>query len=92
MSQIINFKTDERTKKEAQKIAKEMGISLSSVLNVMLHELIRTKTLYINLNKEEPSTYMLEAITKAKAEIKNRKLSPDFDKTEDAIHWLKADK
>jgi len=92
MSQVINFKTNEKTKREAQRIAKEMGISLSSVLNVMLHELIRTKTLHINLNKEEPSSYILEAIAEAETEMKDKKMSPEFNKAKDAIHWLKTDK
>ncbi len=49
MSTIVNFKTDEKIKKEAQEIAKEMGISLSAVLNMFLTQFIRDKELNIKL-------------------------------------------
>jgi len=51
MSVIINFKTDADVKKEAQKIAKEMGISLSAVLNMYLKKFVREKKLDIRVEK-----------------------------------------
>jgi len=40
---IINFQTDKKTKEEAQKIASDLGLSLSSVLNLYLKHFVRTK-------------------------------------------------
>jgi len=50
MSTIVNFKTDEKIKKEAQKIAKRMGVSLSAVLNMFLTQFVRDKELNIKLS------------------------------------------
>lgn len=40
---VINIKTDKEVKKNAQKIAKEFGISLSDVINASLRNFIRTR-------------------------------------------------
>lgn len=42
MSEVINFRTEKKVKKEAQAIAKKMGLKLSDVLNVFLHHFVRT--------------------------------------------------
>lgn len=40
MKAVINIKTDPKVKKAAQKIAKQMGLSLSGVLNAYLHKFV----------------------------------------------------
>lgn len=40
---IINIKTDKEVKKNAQKLAKKLGLSLSDVLNASLRNFIRTR-------------------------------------------------
>ncbi len=40
---VINIKTDPKLKAEAQKLASELGLSLSIVLNKSLKDFIRTK-------------------------------------------------
>ncbi len=49
MSVIVNFKTDQSTKTQAQHIAKEMGLSLSSILNAYLKTFTREKKIEINV-------------------------------------------
>lgn len=51
MISVINIKTEKNVKQEAQKIASQMGLSLSSVINVYLRSFIRTKKLSIDLNE-----------------------------------------
>lgn len=46
---IIHIRTDPEVKIKAQKIAKELGFSLSSLLNAWLHHLIKTKTVTFSL-------------------------------------------
>ncbi|MDD4352004.1 MAG: type II toxin-antitoxin system RelB/DinJ family antitoxin [Candidatus Gracilibacteria bacterium] len=45
----INLKTDQQTKKQAQKIAEEMGFSLSSIINAYLKQFVRNKKIEIRL-------------------------------------------
>jgi addiction module RelB/DinJ family antitoxin len=78
MTTIVNFKTDKKIKNRAQKIASEMGLNLSDILNVCLRNFINQKTLYINLNDYEtnPSPELLLAVKNARQEFtKNKKTS-----------------
>ena len=84
---IINIKTEETTKKQAQKIAQELGISLSSLLNAYLKQIIRTKKVEFDL-REEPSDYLIKSIKRAERNIKEGKVSPAFKTGKEAIEWL----
>ncbi len=45
---VINIKTNEHTKREAKKVASELGLSLSSVINTYLLQFIRTKEIHLS--------------------------------------------
>jgi addiction module RelB/DinJ family antitoxin len=47
MSEIINFRVDKNVKIKAQAIAKKMGLNLSDVMNLLLRQLARDKTIEI---------------------------------------------
>ena len=47
----IQFVTDPEVKEAAHRIAKQMGLSLSAVLNIYLHEFVRTQELHVSLNQ-----------------------------------------
>jgi len=47
MSVVINFRVDKKTKNEAQMIAKKMGLNLSDILNILLRNFIRYKSIDI---------------------------------------------
>lgn len=49
MRTIINIKAEKSVKEEAQKTAKELGLSLSALLNAYLKQFIRTKRVYFSL-------------------------------------------
>lgn len=57
---VINFKVDSKVKEEAQKLARELGMPLSSIINAQLRELIRTRQL--NVSAEPRMTPYLERI------------------------------
>lgn len=40
---LINIKTERKTKEEAQKVAKDLGLPLGTIINAYLRELIREK-------------------------------------------------
>ena len=84
---IINIKTQPETKAKAQQIARQIGVSLSSLLNAYLRKLVRTKKVEFDLG-EEPSPYLIKILKKADKDIKAGRVSPAFDDVEDAIKWL----
>ena len=49
---VINIKTDPKVKEEAKKIASELGLTLSSVINAQLKQFIRSKSIFFSLNSD----------------------------------------
>lgn len=84
---VINIKTQESTKKQAQLVASELGLSLSSLINAYLKQLIKTRRVEFDLG-EEPSRYLKSVIKTAESNYKKRKISPSFKSGEEAVKWL----
>ena len=84
----IFVKTDPKVKEEAMKTAEELGFSLSSIINAFLRQFVKTKTINFSARNEIPNEYFKNAIKKAREERKQGKVSPIFDKADDAIAWL----
>jgi len=45
---VINVKTDRDVKKNAQKVAEELGLSLSTVINAYLRQFVRNKEIHLS--------------------------------------------
>ncbi|MBI5414081.1 type II toxin-antitoxin system RelB/DinJ family antitoxin [Candidatus Peregrinibacteria bacterium] len=45
---------DKNIKEEAQKLAQELGLSLSAVIKMLLKEFVRTKELHVRIKKIPP--------------------------------------
>ncbi len=85
---VINIKTDQKVKTQAQKLAEDMGISLTSVINLYLKHFIKTKSVTFNTKNEMPSKYLINTLKKAEKNLNEGKASPTFDNSKDAIKWL----
>lgn len=69
--EVISIKVDPTTKKQAQSVAEEVGLSLSAVLKGFLKQFIRNKTITFSVQEEEvPNEYFKRTLAKAR---KNRK-------------------
>ncbi len=86
---VINVKTEPKVKYEAQIVAKKFGVSLSSLVNAYLKQLVRTKKIEFTL-EEEPTTHLLNILNLAQKDIKAGKVSPKFKNADDASKWLNS--
>ncbi|OGM22377.1 hypothetical protein A2961_00745 [Candidatus Woesebacteria bacterium RIFCSPLOWO2_01_FULL_39_21] len=84
---VIITKTEPEVKKMAQQVAKEIGVSLSSLLNAYLKQLVRTRKVEFDLG-EVPSEYLKSVIKRAEENYKKGKTSPAFKTGEEAVKWL----
>ncbi len=84
----IYIRTEPKVKEKAQKVAKELGFSLSSLVNAWLRQLIKTKTVNFSAREEEPSEYLIKTIKQAEANYKKGNTSPAFSNAKDAIKYL----
>ena len=88
MKTIINIKTDKEVKKNAQKLAEELGLSLSAVINAQLKQFIRNKS--INLSSIPQMSKDLENLLgKVEKDLKTKKnISGPFRSAKEAINHL----
>lgn len=49
MRTIINIKTEKEIKRDAQRIAKNLGLSLSAVINAYLKQFVRNKEVHFSI-------------------------------------------
>ncbi len=72
MSAVLNVKINPIVKNKARKIADQLGLSLSGVVNAYLRQFIRSETLFVSSKFEEPSEFLLAAIQAAADDSKNQ--------------------
>lgn len=85
---VMTIKTDPDLKVRVQKIAGELGFSLSSLINAYLKQLARTRTVFFSAVSEQPSEYLIKSLEESEADLKDDRASPTFDNAADAITWL----
>ncbi len=88
MKTVINIKTDPEVKINAQKIAKELGIALSDVINASLRNFIRTREVYLSaIPRMTPEFEIL--LGRVEDDIKRGKnLSPAFSSMDEINNYL----
>ncbi|MDP1538697.1 MAG: type II toxin-antitoxin system RelB/DinJ family antitoxin [bacterium] len=87
---LINIKTDREVKKNAQKLAEELGLSLSDVLNASLRNFIRTREVtFSSIPRMTPELERL--IGRVREDFKNKKnISGPFSTAEEMDAYLDA--
>lgn len=86
MKTQVNLKIDSSIKKNAQKRAKDLGLSLSSVVNATLSQFARTGELELS-TAPRMTPYLENLIEKARADYKAGKLRV-FDSVDDFLDDL----
>ena len=65
---ILNVKTDKKLKAEAKKVAEELGVPLSTVINAFLKKFVREKEITLSANPLRPTPYLEQILKEAQAE------------------------
>lgn len=85
---VINIKTDPIVKAQAQKIAHDMGLSLSMVVNGALRQFIKTRTVTFSDTRLELTPWAKRRLKQSEKDLKQGYVSPAFKSAEKAIEWL----
>jgi addiction module RelB/DinJ family antitoxin len=89
MNKVITIKTDEETKKAAQELARDTGMTLSSLINSYLKQIIATRR--IEIYAPEKMTPKLEKlIEEVERERKTGEVSEAYDNADDFLASLKS--
>ncbi len=90
MKTVINLKTDWEVKKNAQELAKKMGLSLSAIINAYLRQFVRSRELYFTMTPT--TTADLEKLLgQIETDIKiGLNLSPEISSADELKKHLKS--
>ena len=69
---VINFKVDEEVKDEAQKLARQLGIPLSAIVNSQLRQLIRSRKFMLDATPTM-TPFLEEVLDQVERDRKNSK-------------------
>lgn len=87
MTTNINIKTDSVLKKNAEVLFEELGMNMSTALNIFLRQAVRENRIPFEITGNLPNTETIKAMEDVKA---NRNMSPAFDNMEDLVNSLNA--
>jgi len=90
MKTTLHTKIDKDIKERAQKLAKELGIPISTIINSQLREFIRSGIFQVSREPQIKGSVWKEILKISKEAKAGKNISPEFDNVEDAINWLKA--
>jgi addiction module RelB/DinJ family antitoxin len=85
----LSVKIDPKVKREAEKIAEQLGLTVSAMVNAHLKEVIRTKSVSYAVAVHEPSPMLKKAIKAGMNEYKEGKTKGPFDNADDFMRALK---
>ena len=74
-----SIKIDEETKKEAQKLFKDLGLSLSTAINIFLKQSIREKGIPFYISSLPENSELAQALEEAKKIKKNPSNYKSYD-------------
>ncbi len=75
MKTILNVKVDKEQKEKAKKIAAEMGVPLSTIINAHLREFIRTREFSVKLEPRLKPEVEKELLKMSKEYHKNKNVA-----------------
>lgn len=88
MNTVIHVKANKETKENAQKLAKELGLSLSDVINASLRTFIRTRTVIFS-DSPQMTPEFEKYLEKVEEDIKHhRNLVGPFKSAKEANKYL----
>lgn len=86
---LITVKTDKTLKKAVQEVVDELGISLGTLINSYLRQMVRTKEVYFSASNK-PSPYLRAVIAEAMKEYEEGKLPAPAGSVKELVKELRS--
>lgn len=87
---ILNIKTDKKLKADAQKLAGELGVPLSTVMNAFLKQFVRDREITFTASQYRPTPYLESILEQAQKEYEAGDFIGPFKTGKDFIALLKS--
>ena len=88
MATVLNVKIDNKLKKEAQEVAKKIGLPISTVVTSSLREFVRTRSITISDTPRLKPEIEQELLSLSQEARKGKNISPAFTSLKQAQNWL----
>ena len=85
MDTQMNIRTSSEVKKKAMKVYDNLGVDLSTAINVFLRKSIEQKGFPFEVREEKPNKQTIKAMEKA---YKDKGTSKTFETAEEMMDWL----
>ncbi len=89
-SVMIHLKTKKVLKRRAEELADKLGITLTSLLNLSLSQMVEASELVIDLQPRLNSKTTTLLLKLKKEAMAGRALSPSFTDPQKALRWLQS--
>ena len=85
---MIHLKTKKELKQRAEKLAGKLGLTLTSLVNLSLNQLVESSELVIDLEPKLNSKVVAQLLRLKQEADAGKNLSPTFTNPKDALRWL----
>jgi len=86
----INIKADRDIKEKAQRVARNLGMPLSTIINAYLNQFVRTKEVHFYLEGELRPSVKKRLDRFQKEAMRGKNVSPAFSSAREATQYLKT--
>ena len=86
---LVSFKTDDKTKRDMKKFATELGMPMTTLVNVLIRQALRDRKVTLGPGLK-PTPYLQKLIKEAEVDYKaDKNISPSFDSVDAMFDHLK---
>lgn len=83
LTSVINVNVDSRIKKDASNILKDLGLNMSTFINMALIQVVKRNGLPFEVVNPKPDKDMIEALSEVNEMINNTEKYPRYSNRED---------
>lgn len=83
LTSVINVNVDSRIKKDASNILKDLGLNMSTFINMALIQVVKRNGLPFEVVNTKPDKDMIEALSEVNEMINNPEKYPRYSNKED---------
>lgn len=87
----LNVNVNAKNKEEATKILKDLGLNMSTAINMFLAQIVKTDGIPFIIINHRPSEELLESLSEVDEMINNCKKYPRYDNREDLKKSILSD-
>ena len=91
LTSAINVNVDTKVKEEATAILKDLGLNMSTAINMFLVQIIKKDGIPFEITNPKPSKDVLKALDEAKKIIENPNMYPCYDNRQSLKDALLSD-